>query len=341
MKKLLRLIGWMVVVSVVTGTAVFLGIHGITDAAEHRRMWIRSIIYASVYTVIMTTTIMAVGHWMEKWLPLQSHRAVVGHVAAQVGATLGSFALATGVNRLLFGESFHISAPVLLVIAVVAVITAALWSSFSYMAQFYQRMQAAQSAAYDARLQALRAQVNPHFLFNAFNTVAALIRTRPKEAETVVEDLADLFRYTLQASEHDTAGLADELDAAQRYLAIEKARFQERLQVDVQIDDGLRRMQLPSMTLQPLAENAVKHGVGQTTECCQVRIQARDEGDHWSLRVTDTGPGFDTTDPEVVSTRGTGLSNVRERLSLFADGQGDLHIEPQGVRLTLPKNSAT
>ncbi|MES3629368.1 MAG: histidine kinase [Longimonas sp.] len=341
MRKLFRLAGWVGLVGIATGTIVFFSIGSLNAPGTHSRVWIRSVTHAAIYTGIMTAVIMGVGNWVYTWLPLQSYRAVAGHVVGQAGATLVSFAVATGVNHVLFPDTFSLSGPVLFIVAGVAAGTAALWSSFAYMAEFFQRMQAAQSAAYDARLQVLRAQINPHFLFNAFNTVAALIRTRPKEAEAVVEDLSDLFRYTLHASEHDTARLTDELDAVRRYLAIEKARFQDRLQVDVQVDDGLRQMHMPSMTLQPLVENAVKHGVGQTTAPCEVSIQAHDLRDRWQLRVSDTGPGFDTTNPDVICSRGTGLSNVRERLSLFVGGHEALLIERQGVVITLPKRTTT
>jgi LytS/YehU family sensor histidine kinase len=225
---------------------------------------------------------------------------------------------------------------VLVVTATVAFGVAFIWSAFTYMGAFYRQLREAEAARYEARLEALRAQINPHFLFNAFNSIATLVRTRPEEAEAVVEDLSDLFRYTLRASKDDTATLAQEVQAARRYLAVEKARFRDRLTVEIDVPDRLRSVFLPSMTIQPLVENAVKHGVGRTQDTCVVTVTAEQNDGTLVLRVTDTGPGFETTDLDAVLDGGTGLANVHERLRLFFDGAAEMHLRAQGVELRLP-----
>lgn len=145
-------------------------------------------------------------------------------------------------------------------------------------------------------MDALRAQISPHFLFSAFNSIAALIRTRSAEAESVVEDLADLFQYMLRASRTDVSTLEEEIRAAERNLAVETARFRDRLSVEVDVTDPLQSVALQGMTIQPLVENALKHGVDQAKDDCIVTIAARRENGRLVLRVMDTGPGFDETD---------------------------------------------
>ncbi|PSQ93764.1 MAG: sensor histidine kinase, partial [Bacteroidetes bacterium QH_2_63_10] len=176
---------------------------------------------------------------------------------------------------------------------------------------------------------------------NAFNSIATLVRTRPGEAESVVEDLSDLFRYALRASKKDAATLGEEVQAARRYLAVEKARFQDRLTVEIDVPERLCSVSLPSMTLQPLVENAVKHGVGRTQDGCTVTVTAEQNDGTLVLHVTDTGPGFETTDLDEVLDGGTGLANVRERLHLFFDDAAEMHLQAQGVELWIPLDGAT
>lgn len=166
--------------------------------------------------------------------------------------------------------------------------------------------------AVSAQLAALRAQVNPHFFFNSLNSVAQLISTEPEKAEQCVERLAELFRYMLNRSDDEFVSLADELHFAEAYLEIEKARFGDDLVIDRDIDERVCGVALPGLILQPLVENAVKHGISKKIGGGHVRIEAcLDHGD-LRLRVADTGVGIVGRD--TVFERGVGLRNVRDRL---------------------------
>lgn len=299
-----------------------------------------SIGIATLYVALMGGFMNLTGRWVGRYVPLRSQRAVAVHTVTQAASVLVSFILVTALLKLLLGRYFSVEWIPLLLIALVAFSAALIGSSFSYMQRFHRRMREAEATAYEAQLQALRAQINPHFLFNALNSIAALVRTHPEEAEAVVENLADLFRYTLHASKEEVATLGSEVAAARRYLAVERARFRERLVVRIDVPDGLRSARLPSMTLQPLVENAVKHGVGRTTDPCTITVGAWPDDDRLHLRVTDTGPGFDTTNADVVLARGTGLANVRERLRLLFEGEALFSILPQGIELEMPFETA-
>jgi signal transduction histidine kinase len=292
--------------------------------------------FSFIYATIMFGSLRAAASLLKDRVPIRSRKAVALHVALLSVVAVGAYALATVLCATLHPSSFGTSWELQFVTVTLAFLVTLIWSAFAYMNTFYQKLRESEAARYEARLQALRAQINPHFLFNAFNSIAALIRTRPDEAETVVEDLSDLFRYTLQASEQDTSSLRAEVEAARRYLAVEKARFRDRLSVEIDVPDALWSVSIPSMTLQPLVENAVKHGVGETQEPCTVTIAARRDTDTLLLRVTDTGPGFETPNLDAVVEDGSGLANVRERLSLFFEEDARLDLQPQGVVLRLP-----
>lgn len=188
----------------------------------------------------------------------------------------------------------------------------------------------------DAEMAALRAQINPHFLFNALNTVAALIRDRPEEAEETVEHLAGLFRDVLTASGQTLVPLRDELRLAERYLQVEKARFQDALTVDVSVDPSLLDVQVPAFAVQTLVENAVKHGIERKRGGGHVTVHARraaDRDDTLEVTVSDTGAGL----PADGATFGVGLSNVRDRLQLLYGDDAVLAVRAldPGARATL------
>jgi signal transduction histidine kinase len=174
------------------------------------------------------------------------------------------------------------------------------------------RQAALQELAVSAQLAALRAQVNPHFLFNSLNSIAQLISVDPEKAEVCVERLGEIYRYLLQRAHADFVPLNDELRVAEAYLEIEHARFGDSLIVEEKIDAPARGVLLPSLILQPLVENAVKHGISPKVGGGRITIEAHLEDGHLHLEVTDTGVGV--RQQATMFDRGVGLSNVRDRL---------------------------
>jgi hypothetical protein len=164
-----------------------------------------------------------------------------------------------------------------------------------------------------SELKALRAQINPHFLFNALNAIASLIHTDPARADEVVEQLAEVFRYTLRRSDSEWAPLDQELTFARAYLDVEQARFGQRLSVTMDSDHRLPAPVIPSMLLQTLIENAVKHGVSQAREAGRIDVIARTTADQVTLEVRNTGPAASASNAASVG-EGFGLHSVRERL---------------------------
>ncbi|WP_280187156.1 histidine kinase [Delftia sp. PS-11] len=189
-----------------------------------------------------------------------------------------------------------------------------------------------------ARLAELQSRIRPHFLFNTLNSAIALVRAEPAKAETLLEDLSDLFRYAL-AEPHSTATLAEEIELAQRYLAIEQVRFGERLQVQWQLDTSVHHALLPPLLLQPLVENAIRHGVEPSAHGGKLQVRTERRGDLVEVRITNSLPHGAAT-PAATRGHGMALANVRARLSLLHDLQASLQARTlQGhfvVRLTFP-----
>lgn len=167
-----------------------------------------------------------------------------------------------------------------------------------------------------SELKALRAQINPHFLFNALNAIASLIHTDPVRADAAVAQLAEIFRYTLRRSDSEWAPLDEELQFAQAYLDVEQARFGRRLAFSVEADATARSAQVPSMLLQTLVENAVKHGISQLRGDGRIDIRASVTENRLALEVHDTGPGPDARSghPRRIDGESFGLRSVRDRL---------------------------
>ena len=176
-----------------------------------------------------------------------------------------------------------------------------------------------------ARLEALRAQLNPHFLFNALNVVTMLIRRGANEdALRAVVNLSELLRSVLAAGATLEVSLRDEMALVERYLDVEQLRFRDRLTVEIAIEPAVIDARVPGLILQPLVENAIKHGIANAEGPGHVQISARHEGRRLILRVADNGPGF----PKVVNTArsGVGLPNTRERLERTYDGDFRLDV---------------
>jgi two-component system LytT family sensor kinase len=193
-----------------------------------------------------------------------------------------------------------------------------------------------------AELRALRAQISPHFIYNALAAVAAFIHSRPEEARELLIEFSEFIRYAF-ARQRPYVTLADELQYVEKYLRLEQARFGERLRVRVQVDPEVLQAVVPVLSLQPLVENAVRHGVESRAEGGLVAIEGRDLGTDVELRVSDDGDGID---PERAAAAlagrgpGIGLGNVHGRLqSTFGEGYGLMVEDGDGttIVMTLPK----
>ncbi len=172
----------------------------------------------------------------------------------------------------------------------------------------------------EARLSALNAQLNPHFLFNTLHAISSLVERDPRGVRRMIARLSELLRYTLDGGAEHEVALAQEIAFLERYLEIMQIRFQGQLEIDVQIGESARDALVPNLILQPLVENAVKHGVDKVSGTGKIRIMARRASDRLVLSVSDNGPG-----PQKIARldeAGVGLANIRQRLEqLYGSAQ--------------------
>jgi two-component sensor histidine kinase len=203
--------------------------------------------------------------------------------------------------------------------------------SFYYFAQAREReTQTARLAAQlsEARLGALRMQLNPHFLFNSLNAITVLVRDgNTAAASRTLELLSDVLRQVLRTDESHETELANELEFLDRYLAIEQVRFSDRLRPHIAVDLALRRALVPRFLLQPLVENALRHGIARRADAGLVEVSARRESGDLVLLVRDDGPGLPTG---FAAGAGVGLSNTRARLAELYGAGASLEIANAG-----------
>ncbi len=195
------------------------------------------------------------------------------------------------------------------------------------------RVTAAERATTQANLRALQAQIEPHFLFNTLANVTSLIHTRPDDAKKMLEEFIGYLRASLATSREAETTLIQEFALMQGFLSVLTVRMGKRLTVSVDLPDELKEFRLPSMLIQPLVENAIKHGLEPKIEGGNIALSARRNGDKIEILVVDTGMGFHNAVSD-----GIGLKNVRERLEKLYDGGGCLSIEdnlPTGTRITV------
>ncbi len=194
----------------------------------------------------------------------------------------------------------------------------------------------ARKLALAAQLASLESRVRPHFLFNTLNSISALVREQPEQAEQMVERLSSLLRFSLDADRHRTVPLRDEVKLARAYLEIEKARFGARLQFSFEIPAELNAVAVPPFALQTLVENSVKYAVSTRRAGGTIHVTALTQGDSLLLQVRDNGPGFTSG----FITAGHGLDNLQARLAVLFAERAALDIASQNeattVTLTLP-----
>src|SRR5215469_10075143 len=185
----------------------------------------------------------------------------------------------------------------------------------------------AQAAA--ARLDAVRARLNPHFLFNALHTLSALVKFRPAMAEGAIERLGDMLRYALKEDGRELVEFSEEYDFTRQYLAFEQVRYEDRLKVDLQIDQQSFNFDIPPFSIQTLAENAVRHAISVRAQGGSIWIKCCCNDGKLTVTVRDDGPGNGT---DAGQSHHFGLRSLRERLHAAYGGAADLRVQggPEG-----------
>jgi two-component system LytT family sensor kinase len=221
-----------------------------------------------------------------------------------------------GVERLFFLYIENMSAGWVFLVVLTTVLCVATPIKIWNNARIEHRLQEQEKLLLTARVEALASQINPHFLFNTLTSIQSLIRTNPETARTVVVKLSGLLRRLLRSGDHFVT-LREELESIDEYLDIEVIRFGPQLKVDKQISPDTLDVIVPSMILQPLIENSIKHGFSRKVGGGRIVVRSARQNGHAIIEVEDDGMGMTEERMNTALTDGIGLSNVNERLSVI------------------------
>jgi LytS/YehU family sensor histidine kinase len=248
----------------------------------------------------------------------------------QLAAAVLACTLWIGVARVLvfamdLGSGLNPAIPQLVVVGLLLYLTS-IALHYALLAVEASREAALQTR--DAELRALKSQINPHFLFNCLNSISALTSTDPGRARDMCVLLSDFLRKTLGLGERESITWREELELARTYLDVEQVRFGARLQIEMQVDEACADCQVPPLVLQPLIENAIKHGIATMVDGGIVRLESHVENGNLAVRVENS------FDPEAPSPRrhGLGLRNVRSRLQTRFGDAGHLELAAENNR---------
>ena len=216
------------------------------------------------------------------------------------------------------------------------------WQAYQYYVRYLAgelRLERLEKSFSEARLNALRMQLDPHFLFNALNTISSQLERDPKLARRMIEHLGDLLRLSLESKDRQEVPLAEEMAFLEHYLAIQKIRFGDHLRIETQIAPEVKYASVPCLFVQPLVENAIRHGISRRASGGTVIVSAQRAGDRLDIRVLDDGVGL-PAGWTLENSRGLGLSVTRERIAgLHPEGRLDVKRRTSGgteVEISLP-----
>lgn len=256
--------------------------------------------------------------------------SILAHVMAGIVVVAAWLLLTAGILRALFGSNELYTDYLTFSIfwrgfvgAMVYLMIVLIYYLVSYARSLREKAQAEEklrTLVKETELNMLKSQINPHFLFNSLNSISSLIISNPEEAREMIIRLSDFLRYSLKHRENEFVTLEEEIIRMKDYLSIEKIRFGDKLRYDLHISDACSQVQVPTMILQPLIENAIKHGVYESLEPVSISFSCALKGEHLQLELEND------FDPEQPSRKGTGvgLQNVSERIRLAYDGRATM-----------------
>ena len=333
----LMFLGWTVLAGIPATSAY------ISAGGDSIGLWLRFFLPIAAYYYLWGLATPLIYRLVDRQVPWSLQRQVFTHVAVfLVATTLAPFIVhANDWRTWLYGPravGFHTMGAFSYTLILLGCLALKYYrlSIANERAASHSQLRAAvlQGQLSQAQVDALRMQINPHFLFNALNSISALIETRRNdEAYRTTEMLGELLRTALDRSTQQEVTLDDELGFVDQYLAIEQIRFGSRLCYQTDVPESLRDASVPALVLQPLVENAIKHGVAPLDRKVTIHVHATARDNTLTLRITDSGPGLGPG-----ARDGLGLRNVRDRLTLRYDNEAQLEmesLETGGTRVTL------
>ncbi len=303
-----------------------------------------NILVAVLYAALLDGTVRIARLVMDAFVPVRSVRTVIAHALAPAGGVLIVFIGLTASLKAGLESTFTPSWTLLFVFG--GVVTTAVAGGVGVMAlrEYYRHERQEQAQGWQARMRALRSQLPPTVTFDTLELLSEELDSEPLDREkskSLVDSLCALLTYRRQTPSNNRVPLAQEVEAALWYVELAQVRHGEALDVGFDIPDPLLSVQVPPLSLLPLVENAVQHGADATEETCTVTVTARHDGARLCVAVLDTGPGFDTTDPDTILRRGSGLADLFARIRSQYGNAAELSLLPQGVLWCIPRPPAS
>lgn len=338
----LRRAGFVFLIGAVAGLAVYVsGPGGFEFSSWSPVVLGNSVLVGVLYVAVIDAVTRIIQIVMEAFVPVQSEGDIVLHALAPAGGTLLIFLGLTAGLKALLGTDFPTSWILLLGIGTGAALLVGGSTGVQALQSYYRRDRQDHAEGWEARMRRLRTQCCPPVLFETLDLAQTLLDQKPEAARPLLHQLQALLTYRRQAAGDELVPLSDEIEAALWYVELVQMQFGDDLEVGFDVPDSLLSVPVPRLTLIPLLENAVEHGAGKLNEPCTITITGRHDDDRLCLAVLDTGPGFDTTDPDTVLRRGSGIADLYARLRSHFGNKAELSLLPQGVLWCAPITDST
>jgi signal transduction histidine kinase len=338
----LRRASLVLLIGGLAGLAVHAGSRGTLQVQSWSPIAIgNSILVGVLYVALLDGTVRLARLVLEAFLPPESDRAVLYHALGPAAAVLLVFVALTAGLKGALGTSFPPPWPFLLGIGGLAAITAGSGTGFLALRSYYRRDRQDHAEGWEARMRRLRTRTCPPVLFSTLEAVVPRLENAPEESRALLRRLDALLRYRHEAPGSETVPLAEEIEAALWYVELAQVQHGDDLEIGFDVPDPLLSVEVPRLSLLPLLENAVQHGLADADgSSCTITVTGRRDDAELCLAVLDTGPGFDTTDPTTVLRRGSGISDLYARLREHFGAETDLSLLPQGVLWCAPIRAA-
>ena len=289
-------------------------------------LWILLGLLGITFTHILRSIIKKNG-----WLSLPPKKIIIKVLVSSVIIGTAMFVIAHGLN-LAFNitdlSKFKLITPFVVVFNLSSVVL--VWCLIYFTVHYFENYQKAEiealiweAAVKDFELKTLKSQLNPHFMFNAMNSIRALIEENPEIAKNAITKLSNILRYSLKIERTETVSFEEEMKTVEDYLALESVRFEERLKYNINIGPSSAKVEIPPMMIQTLVENGIKHGISKMQTGGEISIESRVIDSKLKIQITNTGK---ILEDEIKSSTGFGLNNTRHRLNLLYGEEGKFNI---------------
>lgn len=331
---LLQIVGWSLYAAV--GLIIGSSFYEMTTAVV---LWN----FLSAVVMLASTHLLRFKIKLDGWLKLRTSKLIARLIPSLIILSLLANGIGTGYGLLATGvlDIEKMTVPIFLLYTLQTFIYLSLWTAI-YLIIFYFRNYKQgeiekwklQAAVKDAELIALKAQINPHFLFNALNNIRALILEDHMKARDMVSHLSELLRYSIQFNNSEKVTIEEELEIVEKYLELETIHYEHRLKFEILLSNELKKCKIPPMIIQLMAENAVKHGISQEKNGGDIQILIERMQDDLQISVSNTGKLKED------SSKGIGLRNATERIRILFEKEPNLTLTQHGKMvksmLTLP-----